>query len=193
VQISGLEHRSTLASSVVAKQPISCRYLVLNTAPRWRAAWWRSSRFRADIWSRTPLHAGKQRGGEAADLVQISGLEHRSTLASSVVAKRRRYPPNVGVDCTLLVSWCLGLLPGCAKKPKWPFLSCPCVWGLHARGKLFRRPLPRSVMAALTRRQLFLEGGKHLSGPALAAASGPTPRTIPDRAGLPAADAKSRR
>ena len=46
-----LEHRSTLASSVVAKQPISCRYLVLNTAPRWQAAWWRSSRFRADIWS----------------------------------------------------------------------------------------------------------------------------------------------
>jgi|GEM_PF-2787358 len=61
---------------------------ILNTAPRWRAAWWRSSRFRADIWSRTPLHAGKQRGGEAADLVQIAGLEHRSTLASSVVAKQ---------------------------------------------------------------------------------------------------------
>ena len=61
--ISGLEHRSTLASSVVARQPISWTSLVLNTAPRWQAAWWRGSRFR-----------------------DISGLEHRSTLASSVVA-----------------------------------------------------------------------------------------------------------
>ena len=49
--VQHLEHRSTLASSVVAKRPVSWRYLVLNIAPRWQAAWWRSSEFRGDIWS----------------------------------------------------------------------------------------------------------------------------------------------
>ncbi len=40
--VQSLEHRSTLASSVVAKQPTSFwASLVLNTALRWRAAWWR--------------------------------------------------------------------------------------------------------------------------------------------------------
>ena len=87
---------------------------ILNTAPRWQAAWWRSSRFRGDIWSRTPLHAGKQRGGEE------EAIPH----------------PKVAVDSTLRVSECLGLLPGSAEKPKWPFLSCSCVWGATCQGRV---------------------------------------------------------
>ena len=47
--VQHLEHRSTLASSVVAKGPISRTSLVLNTAPRWRAAWWRRSPFRGRL------------------------------------------------------------------------------------------------------------------------------------------------
>ena len=42
---------TTLASSVVAKRPSSGTSLVLNTAPRWRAAWWRRDRVRGDRWS----------------------------------------------------------------------------------------------------------------------------------------------
>jgi len=40
---AGFEHGSTLASSVVAKEEEiawRARRLVLNTAPRWQAAWW---------------------------------------------------------------------------------------------------------------------------------------------------------
>ena len=49
--VQHVEHRSTLASSVVAKPPISWSALVLNTAARWRAAWWRSRRSRGRPWS----------------------------------------------------------------------------------------------------------------------------------------------
>jgi len=63
---TGAEHGSTLASSVVASEAKGLgRRLVLNTAPRWQAAWW----------------PRRSRGGTTA------GTEHGSTLASSVVAE----------------------------------------------------------------------------------------------------------
>jgi len=45
-----LEHRPTLASSVVAKNRNSGTALVLNIAPRWRAAWWRRIGIRGQLW-----------------------------------------------------------------------------------------------------------------------------------------------
>jgi len=37
---AGVEHGSTLASSVVAEDREGARRMVLNMAPRWPAAWW---------------------------------------------------------------------------------------------------------------------------------------------------------
>jgi len=58
--VQHLEHRSTLASSVVANPPISLgTALVLNTAPRWQAAWWRWRGYGRDVLGH---HAARQRG-----------------------------------------------------------------------------------------------------------------------------------
>ena len=59
---------------------------ILNTAPRWQAAWWRSNGFLGGF---------------------ISGLEHRSTLASSVVTWAR-FSRKVAPDAALLISEELG-------------------------------------------------------------------------------------
>ncbi len=59
---------------------------ILNTAPRWQAAWWRSNGFLGGF---------------------ISGLEHRSTLASSVVTWARS-SRKVAPDAALLISEELG-------------------------------------------------------------------------------------
>ena len=49
---SGREHGPTLASSVVAEEVAGRgERLVLNTAPRWQAAWWpKRSRGGASVW-----------------------------------------------------------------------------------------------------------------------------------------------
>jgi hypothetical protein len=74
------EHRSTLASSVVAEDRLpGVSLLVVNTAPRWRAAWWRQGR------------EGR-----------VSGGAHRPTEASSAVAWSSR-PVGVHADCPPLV------------------------------------------------------------------------------------------
>jgi len=50
--MAGSEHGSTLASSVVAGDRGEARWLVLNTAPRWPAAWWPKIAGRLLFWPR---------------------------------------------------------------------------------------------------------------------------------------------
>ena len=56
------EHRSTLASSVVANRSMFSRIsLVVNTAPRWQAAWWRRGGYLRKVVADSTLRIGECR------------------------------------------------------------------------------------------------------------------------------------
>ena len=82
--VQHLEHRSTLASSVVANPPISSgTALVLNTAPRWQAAWWRWESIPATS-SAPTLLASVEPGSTPAGVPPRPATSSAPTLLASV-------------------------------------------------------------------------------------------------------------
>ena len=77
-RVQRFEHRSTLASSVVAKRTISRTSLVLNTAPRWQAAWWRSGGYPRNVASATTLLASVEPCSGPADVAPRVLLGHHA-------------------------------------------------------------------------------------------------------------------
>ena len=125
-----------LASVEPCSKPAACprfsrnpatAFSILNTAPRWRAAWWRrqaisswpslvlntAPRWRATWWRRQPISS------------RASLVLNTAPRWQAVWWRRGRSPSKVAADCTLRVSECLGLPPVLAET-----------------GTFFRPPLP---------------------------------------------------
>jgi len=91
-RVQRLEHRSTLASSVVAKRTISRTSLVVNTAPRWRAAWWRSGGYRRKVASATTLLASVEPCSGPAVVARRDVFGHHAACQRGAMFRTSRRP-----------------------------------------------------------------------------------------------------